>query len=83
MSIKKQLSEGWPMTVKPLKNCFVVVMDNGHTCLWSIAWRKKDCIAAYASGIGESDTIKAWESAKKRGHRVIKVNISFDISAKR
>jgi len=50
--------------------------------MWSIAWRKKDCIAAYASGIGESDTIRAWESAKKRGHRVIKVNISFDISAK-
>jgi len=56
------------MTIKPLRKCFVVVMDNGHTCMWSIAWRKKDCIAAYASGIGESDTIRAWESAKKRGH---------------
>jgi len=68
------------MTIKPLRKCFVVVMDNGHTCMWSIAWRKKDCIAAYATGLGGSndDFEKMWKNAKKRGHRVVKVDISFD-----
>lgn len=65
------------MTIRPLRKCFVVVMDSGWVCNWSIAYRKKDAIEAYAHGIDEK-LPKAWKDAKKRGHRVVKVNITFD-----
>lgn len=69
--------DGWPITIRPLKGYFVVVMDNGWVCNWSIAYRKKDAIGAFADGLGEK-LPKAWDDAKKRGHRVMKVNITFD-----
>ena len=77
MSLSKQKKDGFPITIRPLKNVFVVVMDTGWVCNWSISGRKKYAIQSFADGLGEK-LPKSWEDAKKRGHRVMKVNITFD-----
>lgn len=73
------------MKIEGLEGYYVVTTREGVPFEWSIGITEKVSKKNYAKGMGCSDgeEVKmAWIEAKKRGHKIVKVNISFEILEK-
>lgn len=80
-SITIQDPDNYQVDIKELKRYWVVVNKEGGVFSWSISYQRNACIQSFARGLGATEENKfksVWKNAKKRGHRAVKVNISFD-----
>ena len=67
------------MNIDTLISYWVIVNKHGSPIIWSIGASKQGAIDNYAYGLGVAENIEViWSSAKRRGHKAVNVNITFD-----